>query len=241
MQGRSRILTLLAVLVALGAQVFCWFQTRDLRADWLNVPPVPSERQGLIPTLGDRELAYRLYSLMLQNLGDIGGEYRSFAKYDYNRLGQWFFLTDKYNPRSNYVPVLAAFYYGATKDPKQMDPLIDYLSYVGQGETGKKWRWLMQAVYLARFGQNDLDKALKLANLLAQNKNPDMPLWAHEMPAFVMTAQGKKEAAKTLLYQILQTKGNGLDPTEVNFTMAYMCNNLFTPAERKKISACGRF
>ena len=82
-----------------------WTQSRDARTQWGNVPPVPSERSASMAMLGDTQMAYRVYGLMLQNLGDIGGRITGFEKYNYNGLRDWFFLGDQLDSTSHFISV----------------------------------------------------------------------------------------------------------------------------------------
>jgi hypothetical protein len=232
--------------LTLHATFFCfllltigfWFHARDLRAVWANVPPAPSMDKALSFSLGDKELAYRSFAIMLQNIGDSGGKTVNLSYYNYDRLGQWFFLEDKLNKISDVIPLIAAFYYGATPDPDSLNPVVDYLSHVGAREEGEKWRWLAQAVYLKRFVQDDLDEALKLAYKLANHPNQDRPGWTYQMPAFVLNDIGDKEAAYKVLMGILVEEAENLHPTELNFTKEYICERVLTDEQREKDPLC---
>lgn len=215
-----------------------WWSAREIRPVWVNVPPVPSDNTALSFSLGDKQLAYRSYAFMLQNLGESGGRSQKLVDYNYDRLGEWFFLEDRLDPVSNFVPLLAAFYYSATPDNKDLDPIINYLADIGQGRKDGKWRWLAQAIYLARFRQNDLDKSLQLSYELASHPDKDRPAWTYQMPAFVLNNMGKKEAAHDLLMNILIDRADELDPAEVNFTKDYICNRILNAAERENHPLC---
>src|SRR5690606_23680957 len=134
--------------------------------------------------------------------GDTGGRTTSLNDYNYEELAKWFFLADTLDPVSNYVPYLAAFYFGGVQEPEKFRPVLDYLVHVGNRAEGEKWRFLAHAVYLARFELEDNDTALELANKLARVNNPNMPGWTRQMPAFIMNTQGKKEAAYALLLEM---------------------------------------
>ncbi|MCB1556578.1 MAG: hypothetical protein KDJ15_04605 [Alphaproteobacteria bacterium] len=179
--------------------------------------------------LGDTQLAYRSAGIMLQNLGDSGGRAVALKDYDYDRLGRWFSQGDRWDPRSDFMPFLAAYYYGSVPDPKKLDPVITYLAQAGARPSGEKWRWLAQAVFLARYRQEDLAKAYDLATRLA-SLPVEMPSWARQMPAFVSLAQGNKEAAYDIMIGILKTEAEKLPPQEVNFMVDYICTRILDAA-----------
>ncbi len=212
--------------------------SRSLKAAWANVPPVPTEKGATILAVGDQQLAYRVSGIMIQNMGDTGGETTPLYKYDYDRLGQWFFLTDALDRRSNFMPLLAAYYFGGTQEPKDLDPVIDYLAMVGQRSYDEKWRWLAQAVYLSRFRQHDLDKAMGLAYMLANMKAPDMPAWTRQMPAFIAAAQGDKETSYRIIMSILKETSAELHPNEVNFMVHYICERTLDELEAAQHPLC---
>lgn len=210
-----------------------------MRAQWGNVPPVPSSpATASMFTLGDAQLAYRGFSLLIQNLGDAGGKARALHEYDYTRLSGWFWLLDKLDPKANYIPSIAGFYFSATHDKKALDPIIDYLAEVGVRPVKQKWRWLAQAVYLARFVQNDYDKALILAERLAALDYADMPTWTDQMPAFVRMQQGDKEGAYNIMINVLNSEARTLQPAEINFMREYICDRILAPEEKLTDPLC---
>lgn len=213
--------------------------SRDIRASWANVPPVPKAQSAAMMALGDKQLAYRMSALMVQNLGDIGGRVTPLYLYDYDRLAKWFFLADKMDERSNFMPLLAAFYFGGgTQDPSTLGPIIDYLEMVGMREYGEKWRWLVQAIYLARFRMGDTQRAMGLAQSLAEIRQPNMPAWTRQMPAFIASAQGDKQAAYEIIVSVLKDEREDLHPNEVNFMVHYICARLLDKAEAAKDPLC---
>lgn len=229
----------LAFFLALALNLCVWWQALPQRAQWGNVPPVPSSPQAAAMfALGDTQLAYRSFSLLIQNLGDAGGQARPLEVYDYDRLSAWFWLLDKLDPKANYIPSIAGFYFSANQNTTALDPLIDYLATVGVRPVRQKWRWLAQAVYLARFVQNDYDKALVLAERLAALDYEDMPTWTDQMPAFVRMQQGDKEGAYNIMINVLNSEARSLQPAEVNFMREYICDRILTPEEKGRDPLC---
>ena len=226
------------LLSAVILNVMVWLSVRDVQGRWLNVPPVPSDISATAATLGDTQFAYRTVGVMLQNLGDTGGESRALKEYDYERLNEWFFLADRLDPKGHFVPFIAAFYFGAVQDPEKLAPLLDYLKVVGSRPGEERWRWLAQAVYLARYKMNDLDKAYELAVALASLEDDDRPAWAQQMPAFILNAKGSKEEALAVMLEILKTSVDKIHPNEVNFTRDYICTRILDPQESRDHPLC---
>ncbi len=227
-------LCVLAFLVHTAFSISAW----GIKPSWANVPPVPTEESAAMMALGDEQLAYRMIGLTIQNLGDIGGNITPLYQYNFDRLGRWFFLEDRLDMRSNFIPFLAAYYFGGSQEPEDLGPIIEYLSVIGQRPYTDKWRWLAHAVYLSRFRQHDLDKAMGLAHVLAGMWQPGMPAWVRQMPAFVSLQQGDKVAAYAFLMSLLKDESQNMHPNEVNFTVGYICERLLDPAEAAKHPLC---
>lgn len=238
-RSQSSLVLHLAFIVVLILNFGFWAHARKIKLKWDNVPPAPREETATFATLGDEEVAYRMAGYSLQNFGNVGGRFESLRNYNYENLGAWFSVSQKLDPRANYIPFLAAFYFGGIQDEAadKLDPLIDYLAAEGVQPYPQKWRWLAQAVYLARFKQGDLDKALRLANILAGLKTDTAP-WARQMPAFVHMAMGNKQASYEIMIRMLASEHDKLDPTEVNAMKDYICQQTLDPAEASKNPLC---
>ena len=233
---RHTLYMFFALVIAL--HVIAWLQLRHVQARWLNVPPVPGERGAVAFSIGDQQLAYRTIGIMLQNLGDTGGRSTAFREYDYDRLAAWFALADRLDPHANFVPMLAAFYFSAVDDPQKLAPLAEYLRRVGNSTEGEKWRWLAQAVYIARYKLKDMDKAYRWAQELASIPRPDMPVWTKQMPAFVLNASGDKQAAYDIMVEILKSGKNTLPREEINAMKAYICDRILDKSAAKTNPLC---
>lgn len=235
-QQDLKIQVLIAVMLFLN--VMFWFSVRTKQSSWLNVPPAPDKKYAAAYGLGDNSLAYRLNGLMIQNMGDVGGQVTPLDQYDYEELSEWFFVQDYLDPVSDFIPNLASYYFGAVQKPEKLYPVLNYLEVAGQGAEGEKWRWLAQAVYLARFRIKDKDRALELAKVLANTSNPDVPAWVLQMPAFIMVDRGEKEAAYALMAKILQSSASSLHPNEIYSTKIYICTRILDEEEAKTNPLC---
>lgn len=232
---------LFLLLFACLAQGGVWILLREQQAKWAGVPPLPHSSSAL--AFGDAQLAYRTTSLMLQNMGNMSGLTTRLRDYDYDALGTWFWLADGLDSRSNATPYLAAYYFSAVQDTQKLAPLVDYLAKVGarpEEANGMKWRWLGQAVFLARYKMKDMERAQSYARTLSHiaATRGDLPLWARNAQAMVATAMGEKDMALGMLLDILKNHADELDPTEVNATAAYICTQILTAQEAQGNALC---
>lgn len=217
-----------------------WSGTRYLRANWDNVPVPPAKETMVMAMLGDTQFAYRVMSIMLQNFGEIGGRSTAFEDYNYENLGKWFYLGDSLDSQSNFVPLLAAYYFGASRVKEDLNYVTDYLAEVGRRQIGQKWRWLAQAIFITKFQQQDPEKALKLSYELAEMWKPGMPGWAKQMPAFILADMGEKEASYTFLLSLLQDDSEKYHPAEVNFMVDYICTRILDKNEALQDPLCAQ-
>ena len=216
---------LAAVLISLSLQAAFWWQTRHLQAGWDGVPPAPSSQVAKALALGDGEFLYRAMSFVLQNMGDEGGVVTPLKDYDYQRLGQWFRLLDKFNPKSEFLPVLVGYYFSQSQNRDDVRVVISFLAHIAIRDPERNWRWMAHAIYLARHRVKDTNLALSLAHRMAAMKSPGIPIWAQQMPAFVLADVGEKEAARDLMEAILDSEKD-LDAEERDFMLDFIENRL---------------
>ena len=126
---RSRIIKILKVSLAFAvlSNIAFWFYSRNMKAEWRNVPPVPSKISAVAPALGDAQFASRLISMMIQNLGSTGGRITPVKDYDFEKLGDWLILNYELDPYSDITPYMAGYYFGASQDPTKIRAIFEYL------------------------------------------------------------------------------------------------------------------
>ncbi len=228
MQGGVRRKVTLFLCGSVAAVLALWWASSDMTARWAGVPPVPSARTATVMTLGDSQLAYRSGALSLQTLGDTGGRIVPLKDYSYQALAGWFDVLDGLDPAADHVPMVAAYYFGATRVPADVAEIVTYLGRIGDTPVAEKWRWLAHAAYLARYRMDDtalaLDLGYRLARIHPLSGKP-LPIWARQMPAFILNAQGDQAGARDLLGQMLVSEAD-LHPNEVNFMKGYLVEQL---------------
>lgn len=226
----------LCLALILGLNTIFWCGSKDMYARWAGVPPVPSYGGAVALTLGDPQFSYRFLGIVLQNLGNVGRDTAPLKAYDYSMLGQWFFLLHKLDAASDHLPMIAAYYFGGTRVPKDIGVVVEYLRVAGAIPVGEKWRWLAHAAYLAQHRMHDVSLALSLAYQLSKMPNSaEMPQWARQMPAFILAKKGDREAARELMANMLLTE-QATPPAEVNYMREYLVTELgMTSEEVEKI------
>lgn len=236
--SQSLGLILFSLLVFYGFHLFLWSQTKTFENLPENIPQAPGQAFSRVFAFGDAQLAYRLNGFQLQNFGNIGGEARAIRDYDFQKLKDWFFLQDYLDPFSNFTPALAAYVFGATDDAQDVPYVIDYLSIIGQRAEGFKWRWLAHAVYMARYQEENIPKAIALAELLAQTAPDHAPFWARQMHAYIEKDRGNKQAAYDIMVGVLKAGQDDLHPNEINNMIYYICNVLLDAGEAAQDPLC---
>lgn len=220
------LLLITAVLMNIGL----WLYTNKIYIKWPNVPAAPSITSMRSAFLSDDAFAFRTWSIALQNFGSMG-ESQPLKDYNYKYLNGWFFLLDKLDYHSNFVPFLAAYYFSATQDPQQLPYVISYLETIGKRHGKEKWRWMVEAAFLARHKLNDMDEALRIAHELGNLYRPGMPIWTKNMEPILKSDMGDKKAAYLLTLEILKAEGDKMNPSEYLTTVNMICTRILSPQE----------
>ena len=193
-------------LVLLGAQLALGLALERQRARPAGIlPPPPSPRALLVRGLGDRQLAYRLGALELQEAGDGGGIVTPLLLYDYDRLAGWLDAVDRLDPKAGHVMAMATYYFALATDPAKVRRMVAFVVEAFERHPESRWRFLAHAAYLARFRLHDRAYALEIARRLASLDIEGLPVWTKQMPAFVLADMGEDEAAADLMNAILDS------------------------------------
>lgn len=206
-------------------QISLWTQTKHFKPDFTIVPDVPSELSIKAFSFGDEQFYFRALAFNLQNAGDTFGRFTALKLYSYPKLYQWFTLLDKLDSKSGFVPSVAAYYYSQTQNTPDVKYIVQYLEENASRDLYNKWWWMSQAVYLANHKLEDKDWALRLAYKLASTPRNDIPLWAKQMPAFILEQKGEEEQAMHIIADILQNVDK-IDEGELNFMSYFVSERL---------------
>tara|TARA_B100001564_G_C20657861_1_gene680104 strand:- start:634 stop:1383 length:750 start_codon:yes stop_codon:yes gene_type:complete len=211
--------------IMLVIQVCLWTFTNNYKPTLGIVPDVPSKLSVKALSLGDEQTYFRILGYELQNAGDSFGRFTALKLYDYNKLYHWFSLLDTLSPQSHYIPSMASYYYSQTQNTPDVIHVINYLDEHASADLYHKWWWMSQAVYLAKHKLENDELALKLAYKLASTPRDDIPLWAKQMPAFILEKQGEMDQALMIIADILDNVEE-FDQGELNFMHHFVTERL---------------
>ncbi len=190
----------LVLLLFVALQGAFWWHSHTIRPEMGIVPSVPGEQTVRALSFGDEEVFFRVYALGLQNSGDTFGRFTALYKYDFNKLTQWFYLLDKLNNQSNYLPAMSTYYFSQTQNPSDINYLVDYLDHYTKDRVKEKWWWVVQGTYLAQHKMFNLDRASQLAERLRGVRG--IPIWAQQMPALIHEKRGEFGEALAIIEEI---------------------------------------
>lgn len=203
-------------LVLCAAQVLFWNHARTIMPNMSIVPDVPGKEVVKALSLGDEQFYFRVLALHIQNAGDTYGRFTPLKDYDYSKLAKWFELLDSLDNRSNYIPMLATYYYSQTQNVPDVRYIVDYLAAHAEGRVETKWWWLIQGMYLANHKLEDKDLALEVGKPLINAKT--IPIWARQFPAFIYEQKGDTEQALYVMEHVLEgVEGEKLSRADFNF------------------------
>lgn len=225
------------------SQVMFWKATEKIKPQFDIVPPAPNEYVVAAASLGDEEFLFRVLSTRLQNSGDVFAGFVSLSKYNYSRIYDWLSTLDKLNPESNFAPAIASSYYSQTQNKPDTKYIVQYLDEHASRDLDKKWKWIYQAIYIARNSMKDMDKALELSYKLSKNKDDTAPIWTKQMPAFIHEQRHEDCKAYKFMKNIIKKSKSGEIKATIedlnhmeNFTKTRLFtlkNNKFDPSKCK--------
>ncbi|HLN25137.1 MAG TPA: hypothetical protein VK558_14275 [Patescibacteria group bacterium] len=222
MRVSREVIGVLAVLgLALAGHLEFWQQNAALRAETEIIPVPPSPRAVSAMAFGDRQGLYRVLGHELQDFGDTGGRVTPLLNYDYDRVLTWLRVLDGLDERSDYTMSLAGYLFGQISDPRRAGMMADYIRQRALQDPVRNWRWMAYAVFVARHRAKDMPMALSIARDLAAIRDPSLPVWTRQMPAFVLASVGDNEAASDLMGAILGS-ATDISPEERNFMNAFI-------------------
>ena len=228
------------LLVLLLIQFLFWYGigeghlsgTRHIKPHFKIVPDVPSLTETKALSFGDSQMYFRILALQLQNAGESYGITTPINDYDYAKLSHWFYLLDKLDNKSSFVPSLVSYIYSNAKDKHNLKYLVDYLKDYSLRDLNTNWWWLGQAIYIARFQMQDQELALDLSYRLSQ-ATTKIPTWASNMYMLLLVEAGKTEAAIKLIKNILRNIDD-LDQEQINYMYYFIKDRLGVDELTKK-------
>lgn len=195
---------------------------------WHALTPPPQARMQALPApppahllsalaLGEDRMAASLAALWLQFHDTQPGYSVPFREMDYGRVRQWLERIQALAPGSDYPLLLAVRIYGQVNDPPRQRIMLDFVRTAFVERPRERWRWLAEAIIIARHRLDDPELALEYARLLNRHTRPgEIPFWARDLQIFVLEDMGELEAARILIGGMLES-GEINDPHELRF------------------------
>lgn len=218
------------------SQILFWQATEKIKPEFDIVPPAPNKYVVAAASLGDEEFLFRVLSTRLQNSGDVFAGFVALSKYNYARIYDWLSTLDKLNSESDFAPAIASSYYSQTQHKPDTKYIVQYLEEHASKDVDKKWRWLYQAIFIARNSLNDMDKALDLSYKLTTHHDEKAPLWIKQMPAFLHEQRGENCQAYLFMKNMLNDAQLGkikADEKEMQFMNNFINHRLFNLKNQK--------
>lgn len=215
----------LVLMLVFALQFVVWFFiSQKIKPDFTITPLPPTRIEMDIASLGDSEFAYRTYGQILQNAGDTFGETIPLKDYNFSKLEKWFYALDDLNRDSEYIPSVAAFYYGQSQNITDCEYIIRYLDKHADFHPEKQWRWYLEAVYLAAYRMENYNLAKPIAEKLIAIKNPNMPFWAKIIVPFLIQKKGDICDAYELIMQFNEDQFNDISSDKILSTQGGVHN-----------------
>lgn len=212
------------VLLCFAVHVVFFINVAHIKPKLDIVPPVIGEKHADALSLGDRQFYFRMLGLKIQNAGDSFGRFTALKDYDYKKLEQWFYLLDKLDNRSNFIPTLAGYYFSQTQNTPDVIHVVNYLRNHAKIDLQRNWWWLLQAAFLADGKLNDEKLALDIAYEI-KNLPKDAPPWAKYFPSIILAKMGDKQKAAEIMTVIMQNYDD-IDEQEWRFIKYFFKDRL---------------
>lgn len=195
------------VIMAAGLALQIMWATLQPRAS-ATAQPLPAPMKVELwraASFGDPIPLARALMLWLQCF-DNGSVTIPFHSLDYARVIRWLDNILSLDSKSQYTLLVATRLYAEVNDAPRQREMLEFVYQKFLEDPAQRWRWLAQAVVIAKHRLNDLPLALKFAQALADNTNNNtVPSWARQMHIFIREDLGEVESAKILLGGLLES------------------------------------
>jgi hypothetical protein len=208
---------LLAVLLALAAQIGWQASQPSPHARAQALPPPPSLAALQLAALGDPVALSKASMLYVQGFDEQAGVSIAWRELDYGRVIGWLQRVLELDPRGQYPLLAASEVYGAVSDPVRARQMLDFVYARYADDPNRRWPWLANAALVAKHRLHDLPLARRYAAAIReQATGPGVPPWARELEIFIAEDMNERDAARALIGGLLQS-GQITDPHELQF------------------------
>lgn len=208
---------LLAVLLALAAQILWQASAAPVRARARDLPPAPSLATLRLAALGDPVALSKASMLYVQGFDEQAGVSIAWRDLDYGKLRDWLQRVLDLDPRGQYPLLAASQVYGAVSDPQRARLMLDLVYRRFSEDPNRRWPWLAHAALVARHRLHDLPLARQYAQAIRlQATGANVPAWARQMEIFILEDMDELASARVLIGALLDS-GQITDPNELRF------------------------
>ncbi|WP_373991964.1 hypothetical protein [Duganella sp. BuS-21] len=208
---------LLAVLLALAAQILWQASRPPASARAQDLPPAPSLAALQLAALGDPVALSKATMLYVQGHDDQAGVSIAWRKLDYGRVVSWLQRVLDLDPRGQYPLLAASEVYGAVADPARARLMLDFVYARYAEDPNRRWPWLAHAALTAKHQLHDLPLARRYAAAIRlQATGPQVPAWARQLEIFILEDMNQRDAARALIGGMLSS-GQVTDRRELQF------------------------
>ncbi len=210
--------TVIVMLVVAALAQGTWYAlTPPPRVRVESLPPAPPTELLALLGLGEPRTAAALAALWLQFHDTQPGYSVPFRELDYGRVHDWLERILELAPDSDYPLLLAVRIYGLVDDAGRKRVMLEFVRAAFVERPRDRWRWLAEAIIIAKHQLDDQELALEYARLLRQKTRPgEIPFWARDLQLMVLEDMGELEAARILIGGMLAS-GEIEDPHELRF------------------------
>lgn len=167
--------------------------------------------------MGSEQLLGHLLALRLQLHDSQAGQHFNYNLIDYAVLLDWLDRITMISPGTEYPMLLASRVYTTTRDQQRLRLILGFIQRRFEDNPQLHWRRLAEASLIARHRLGDLELALEMATVLAdQPANVEMPVWARDFKFLLLADMNELESAIAIIQALLQSNAVH-DPDEKRF------------------------
>lgn len=182
----------------------------------LSTERLSSSQRGQVES-SEKHLGAYMALLYLQTQGEWGGAVLQHPVWDAPKAAHAVRLLDRvvqWMPESDYPFFLASEVWSVWGNRASQQVVLEWVVNQSQHKPAKRWRWVVQAIWVARYRWHDLPTALRYATVLQNQWG--VPPWAQSLGGWICEVQHDYVAAAGWIGRLLQA-GVIHDPAELAF------------------------
>lgn len=209
------VLALLAL--SLVAQVALKAGAPAPKARAEDLPSAPGIAVLKLSSFGEPVALAKGLMLYLQAFDYQSGSKVPYRDLDYDRLETWLSRILDLDPRGQYPLLAASRLYAEVPIEAKARSMLEFIYRQFLADPNRRWPWLAHATVLAKHRLHDLPLALRYAQAIERYAVAEnVPVWAKQMPIFILEDMNELAAARLLVGGYLQS-GALKDPAELKF------------------------